>query len=201
MRARLAIASSGVSVELREVVLRDKPANMLEASPKATVPVLVLGEGKVLEESLDVMDWALGIADPESWLDFPGEQLAEMRTMIAILDGPFKSALDRYKYENRYDGVVSKKQRDLAVPFLRELNERLAVYPFLFGEHFSFADGATLPFVRQFAHVDRDWFWAQDWPHLIGWLDGFLASDRFATIMTKYPQWHQGDEPTRFGGG
>jgi len=193
MRARLALASSGCNVELREVVLRDKPPEMLEASPKGTVPVLVLPDGVVLEESLDVMRWALDQDDPEGWCDLPETALKEIDSLIEALDGPFKSALDRYKYENRYDGVVAKEQCDLAVPFLRGLDDRLAKTPYLFGERFTFADAAVAPFVRQYAHVDRDWFRAQEWPHLIGWLEAFLESDRFQAIMKKYPKWESGE--------
>jgi len=199
MRARLAIASSGINVELREVVLRDKPVEMIEASPKATVPVLILSDGTVLGESLDVMDWALGNSDRENLLDYPGETISEMRALIGELDGPFKTALDRYKYADRLEGVDAAAERDKGAVFLEILNERLGATQFLFGDRFSFADAAVLPFVRQFAHVDRDWFWAEDWPHLIRWLDGFLASERFASIMKKYPKWQAGDAPVMFG--
>ncbi len=198
MRARLAIASSGQEMELREVVLRDKPEQMIEASPKATVPVVILPDGKVLEESLDVMKWALSKNDPEGLRNFPDETLIEIDKLIEELDGPFKSALDRYKYENRYDGVVAKEQRDLAIPFLKRLDERLSKNTHLFGDRFTFADAAVAPFVRQFAHVDRDWFWQQDWPNLIGWLENFIESYRFKSIMTKYPQWKAGDPETLF---
>jgi len=193
MRARLAVAASRLTVELREVVLRDKPADMLEASPKGTVPVLVLPDGEVIEESLDVMEWALSRRDPEGWRDLPGDTFGQIEALIEELDGPFKSALDRYKYENRYDGVVAVEQRHLAVPFLLDLEKRLAASPYLFGDRFTFADAAVAPFVRQFAHVDRDWFWAQEWPHLIGWLERFLESSRFKAIMTKYPKWESGE--------
>ncbi len=200
MRARLAVMSSGQPVELREVVLRDKPAEMLEISPKGTVPVLQLTEGDVLEESLDVMHWALGQNDPEGLLDYPENTLTEMRLLVAELDGPFKSALDRYKYENRYDGVVAKEQRDLAIPFLHKLDGMLSSRVYLYSDKISFADLACAPFVRQFAHVDRDWFWSQNWPNLIRWLDAFLASERFAKIMEKYPQWQNADSGIKFGG-
>jgi glutathione S-transferase len=198
MRARLAIAASGQQVELREVVLRDKPEEMLAASPKATVPVLILADGTVLEESLDVIDWALGQNDRENWLELSGEQLDEIRGLIRTLDGPFKASLDRYKYENRFDGVSARAERDKGSDFIRELDQMLKGKRYLYGEVFSLADGAILPFIRQFAHVDKEWFWAQDWSNVLRWLGAFLASDRFISIMKKYPKWNAGDNQTTF---
>lgn len=198
MRARLALSASGQSVELREIVLRDKAPEMLEASPKGTVPVLVLTDGTVIEESIDIINWALSIDDLEGWLGFSETEMEVMRALIVEADGPFKDALDRYKYENRFDGVVAKEQRDIAVPFLQILDGLIGNQDFLFGNQFSLADGAILPFVRQFAHVDKDWFWSQDWSNLIRWLDAFLESERFSAIMEKYPKWQAGDEPVLF---
>lgn len=200
MRARLAIAACGVTVELREVVLRDKPDAMIQASPKATVPVLVLPGGSVIDESLDVMRWALSQADPESW--WPEERAArsEIETLVATNDGPFKSALDRYKYPNRYENemISEAEQRSIAAGHLRPLNERLERQSWLLGNRATLADYAILPFVRQFAHVDRGWFDAQPWPYLRDWLDRFLESDRFASIMRKHAQWRPGDAETMF---
>ena len=200
MRARLAIAASGIGLELREVVLRDKPPEMLEASPKGTVPVLVLDDGTVLEESLDVIDWALSQNDPEGLRDFPAEVLDQMNAMIEESDGPFKAALDRYKYPNRYENIVREDQRERGAEFIRKLDDQLDGSTYLFGERLSVADVSLLPFVRQFAHVDRDWFWAQDWQNVIRWLEAFLESERFKSIMVKYPQWKSGEEGVRFGG-
>ncbi len=190
MRARLALASSGLSVSLREVVLRDKPPEMIAASPKATVPVLVLPEGDVLEESLDVMNWALGRSDPENWL---GGDRGEIDELVTQNDGPFKHHLDRYKYENRYDGAVAEEHRTEAALILRELDKRLSNSDWLCGANATFADYAILPFVRQFANTDRAWFDVQDWNHLLAWLERFLASERFKSVMEKYPQWSAGD--------
>lgn len=187
MRARLALASSGIVVELREVLLRDKPAALLEVSPKATVPVLVLPE-RVIDESYDIMLWALAQADPEGWLAGRDDAL------IAKLDGGFKTALDRYKYGK--DDVEAA--RSAASAFLAGLNETLAHQPCLSGPHYGLADMASLTFIRQFANVDRPWFDAQPWPHLRAWLDNFLASRRFAAIMRKYPAWQSGDAITPF---
>lgn len=199
MRARLALASSGQGVVLREVILRDKPEEMLLASPKATVPVLILEDGNVLEESIDIMHWAMRQSDREGLRDFPAPVLEEMDALIGHSDGSFKQALDRYKYPNRYIGVERDEQREAGAQFIRQLDGQLAGRSYLFGECLSFADLAILPFVRQFAHVDRDWFWQQPWPNVIKWLEAFIDSERFAAIMTKYPQWKSGEDGVIFG--
>ena len=192
MRARLALQSGGITVELREVVLRDKPAQMLHASPKGTVPVLLAG-GDVVEESLDVMLWALGRNDPEGWLDMP----ATGHALIAECDGAFKTALDRYKYASRHPEADAEEERAKASLFLHRLDQTLVGKNWLFGE-ISLADMAMLTFVRQFANVDRAWFDAEPWPDLQRWLEAFLASNRFLSIMQKYPQWQPGDAVTFF---
>ena len=192
MRARLALASSGEQVELREVVLRDKPAEMLAASPKGTVPVLVLANGGVLEESRDIMDWALSENDPEGLTDWPAAELEAMWALIETFDGPFKTALDRYKYATRYADRDEAAERATAAGHLAGLEAMLEGRPYLFGDRIRLADMALLPFVRQYAHVDMDWFRAQPWPNVIRWLDAFLASDRLQAVMAKYPQWQSG---------
>ena len=199
MRARLALASTRTSVELREVVLREKPAEMLEVSPKGTVPVLIMQDGTILEESRDIMDWALDKKDLEGWKNFSQEELAQMDKLIDESDGPFKKALDAYKYGNRDDAIDTTKERSDGAEFIFKLNNMLEGQANLFGSKFSYADAAILPFVRQFAHVDRDWFWSQDWQHVINWLEAFLESRRFKEIMPKYPQWKTGDEGIPFG--
>lgn len=191
MRARLALASSGVKVQLREIVLRDKPAHMLQASPKGTVPVLVLANGSVLDESLDIMRWALAQSDPEGW--WPNNEAArdEINHLIAQNDGPFKNALDRYKYPNRYEGESNEKNdwRTKGAAFLSDLNARLAKSKWLIGEDPSLADYAIAPFVRQYANVDKNWFAARDWVHLQQWLSAILEAPRFAVIMEKFTVW------------
>lgn len=185
MRARLALHVAEIAVEHREVVLRSKPQAMLDVSPKGTVPVLVLAGGTVLEESLDVMRWALARHDPEGWLA-PG---AAMAPLIAACDGGFKYHLDRYKYAARYDNADATAHRDAALAYLRTLDDRLRVTPELFGDRMSMADAAIFPFVRQFALTDRDWFDRQALRGLRAWLDRHLASPRFAAIMARYPPW------------
>ena len=190
MRARLALAASGTQVHLREVVLRDKPDAFLAASPTATVPCLVTETGPI-DESLDIMKWALAQNDPEGWLDMPPEG----HGWIARADGPFKDALDRTKYATRYPDEDPEAQRGKAAEFLHDLDAQLNDWIF---DRPTLADYAILPFVRQFAFIDKTWFDAQDWPALHHWLDRFLTSQRFESIMTKYPQWQPGDAPTSF---
>ncbi|MEO0913929.1 MAG: glutathione S-transferase [Pseudomonadota bacterium] len=190
MRARLALLVSGVAVELREIVLREKPQAFLEASPSATVPCLVGPEG-VIDESLDIMIWALRQCDPEGWLEMPAAGFE----WIARADGPFKAALDRTKYASRYPEVDPVEARAKAAAFLGDLDAALDGW--LFGRP-TLADYALLPFVRQFAFIDKAWFDAQPWPGVQGWLARFLASERFGAIMGKYPPWREGDAPVIF---
>lgn len=190
MRARLAIAVSQRPVELREVVLRDKPQEFLDLSPTATVPCLKAGRD-VLDESLDIMIWALNQNDPSAWLDMPEAG----HDWIARADGPFKSALDRTKYASRYPDEDTGGARDKAGQFLTDLDAQIDDWIF---DKPSLADFAILPFVRQFAFIDKAWFDAQPWPNLQHWLERFLASPEFAQIMDKYPQWQPGDPPVLF---
>lgn len=194
MRARLALVSAGIETELREIVLRDKAPEFLESSPKGTVPVVVAGD-TIIEESLDIMHWALNRVDPEGWLDFPDDGNA----LIEECDGPFKTALDRYKYQNRHDSDPELERENGAV-FLRKLDAMLSAVPYLYGDTPRLPDMAIVTFVRQFANTDRIWFDAQDWPHLRDWLDRFTESERFARIMQKYPKWQAGDPVTVFPG-
>ena len=190
MRARLALAVSGAAIRIREVVLRDKPAAMLAASPKGTVPVLVLPDGTVIDESLDIMHWALAGNDPENWL---ASEPAGTAALIAECDGPFKHALDRYKYPDRYEGVDPLAQRAAGLAILQEWNARIAdAGGHLLAPHRTHADMAIFPFVRQFAATDRDGFAAQDLPALQAWLAGHLASPLFKSVMTKHAQWQPG---------
>ena len=192
MRARLAIAASGQACELREVVLRNKPAALLAASPKATVPVLVLPDGTVLEQSLDIMWWALRRHDPDQWLAPNGSSEAEILALVAECDGPFKQALDRCKYPERHPDTSLEAQRSKASGWLVQLDARLAATGHLLGHHGTLADMAIAPFVRQFAAIDSGWWAAQPWPHLQAWLARWLASPLLGQVMHKYPPWQEG---------
>ncbi|MES2686233.1 MAG: glutathione S-transferase [Pseudomonadota bacterium] len=196
MRARLALAVSAEPHEHREVVLRAKPAEMLTVSPKGTVPVLVLPDGEVIDESLDIMRWALARHDPAQWLSPTGASAEEMEALIAGNDGNFKQHLDRYKYPNRYpqesagdDAGFALSHRSEAARWLAQLDARLRD-GWLCGRKACLADMAILPFIRQFAHTDADWFAAQPWPRLQAWLAAFEASALYTGVMGKHAPWH-----------
>lgn len=194
MRARMSIIASRQSCLLREVVLRDKPSEMLDISPKATVPVLLLPDGQVVDESIDIMHWVLALNDPENWLS----NTAESSVLISEFDGPFKHHLDRYKYGNRYKSDESLEHRQHGLQFLEQLNARLEHNAYLMSDAVNLADIAIFPFIRQFANTDRDWFDALNLGNLQNWLANHLASQLFLAIMQKYPQWKTGDENVRF---
>ena len=188
IRARLAIAVSSTCCELREVRLSSKPDAMLAASPKGTVPVLVLPDGNVIDESLDIMRWSLAKHDPERWLE--GDDAA----LIGRNDGPFKHDLDRYKYPERY-GVDPLKHRAMGMEFLRELDGRLDRTNQLCGPVRSMTDAAIMPFVRQFAAVDQTWFSDQPLDRLKVWLADHISSELFSMIMLQVAPWSPGDGP------
>lgn len=189
MRARLALHVSGVSYEHREVALKNKPAEMLAASPKGTVPVLCLSTGEVLAQSLDIMRWALQQSDPQAWLPTTPEAWAFAQEEIALNDGEFKAHLDRYKYPQRFgltDGVTHRTQ---GAEVLMRWQKRLQAHACLSGAQWGWLDACVAPFVRQFARTDRTWFDAQPWPELVQWLSTFEASEDFAAVMHKHPLW------------
>jgi len=196
MRARLALQAASIKVELREVALRQKPAAMLSISPKGTVPVLQIDNGKVIAESLDIMHWALQQNDPENWL--PPASTPAAHELINTNDNEFKAWLDRYKYADRYPEHPQAYYRQQAEQFLATLESRLQQTPYLSTAHFSLTDAAILPFIRQFAAVDASWFQQAPYPLLTAWLQNFTNSARFTAIMHNYSAWQPGDPPTRF---
>ncbi len=197
IRARLAIKVSGVRVALREVALRDKPAALLLASGKATVPVLQLPDGRVLEQSLEIMRWALEQHDPQGWLGLQEQE--EALALIALNDGPFKQALDRYKYAPRHPERPAHAWRDEAVELmLAPLNTRLAGRHFLLRDTPSLADMAIAPFMRQFAAVDPGWFDSAPFGPLQAWTKRIVSSELFDSVMTKFTAWRPGDAETIF---
>jgi glutathione S-transferase len=185
MRARMALQIAGIAVEHREVALRNKPAAMLAVSPKGTVPVLVMLDGWVIDESLDIMRWALEQADPEHWLD----QDADADALIAAIDDPFKHHLDRMKYAARYPGADPVMHREAGLAILRTFEQRLHAHTYLAGAAIRLVDIASFPFVRQFARADLAAWQAASLPNVQRWLDGLITSPLFAAIMTRHSIW------------
>ena len=179
MRARMALRYSGVPLTTVEVSLKAKPVEMLALSPKGTVPVLVCADGRVIEQSLDIMRWALAQKDPDNWLG------PDSAALIEENDHVFKTHLDRYKYAIRYPEQPMEHYRAQGEQFLQHLEDLLGHAPYLAGDRLSLADVALAPFVRQFAHVDREWFEQAPYPHLRVWLERFLASALFTSVMAK----------------
>lgn len=198
MRARLALASAGVQCTHREILLRDKPSAMLDASPKGTVPVCILPDGRVLEESLDLAFWALKQSDPEGWLAPWSAAPDRANQLVARNDGPFKHHLDRYKYTTRYEDSDATEHRDEGLKILEELDRDLTPTGYLAGEYFTFLDAAIVPFVRQFRIADEEWFDGLPLSALQTWLQKFIMSDRFAITMKKYPVWDGKADRHRF---
>ncbi|GBQ50561.1 glutathione S-transferase [Komagataeibacter sucrofermentans] len=192
MRARLALLASETPCTLREVKLAAKPAAMLRASPKGTVPVLVLPDGRVMAESLEIMDWALARHDPLHWR--PGTR----HDLIARNDGPFKYHLDRYKYATRYQSDALH-HRGEALHILHDLEAALHSAPFLHGARPGMTDAAIAPFVRQFVATDPDGFATCALPRVRGWLEAFLATPLFGRAMKRVAPWREGDAPVLVG--
>ncbi len=188
MRARMALLHAGRDFEAVEVSLRDKPASLLTLSPKATVPVLQLPDGIVIEESWDIMRWALAAPDEQGW--WTRAQSPANLDLVQRNDGDFKHHLDRWKYPQRYprETLTPEAHRDEALEvLLRPLEARLQSAPYLGGTTPCATDLAVMPFVRQFASVDTDWFASLDLPSLRSWLNGWLANPLFAACMVKLP--------------
>lgn len=200
MRARLAIVLAELKVELREIVLKNKPAQMLAISPKGTVPVLELVETdgssrRVIEESRDILQWALEQHDPQAVLDV---EPASAQALIEQNDNEFKHWLDRYKYSDRYPELSQLEYRERGEVFLQVLETLLAKHRYLLGDTISSADIGIMPFVRQFAHVDQDVFYQLPYPHLQQWLRDWLQHPAFQQVMVKLPAWQEGDQAVVF---
>lgn len=191
IRARMAITYASITLELREVALANKPAAMLAISPKGTVPVLQLSD-RVIDESLQVMEWALNQSDPENWLALDSQQ--EQLSLIEENDNEFKAWLDKYKYWDRFPEQSQQDYRIKAENFLSKLESRLQKNSYLFGDKICMADIAIFPFIRQFAFVDKSWFDQSDYPSVQCWLDQFLQSTLFEQVMIKQAVWQQPDD-------
>ena len=192
MRARLALLEANQKVEIREILLKEKPVEFLQASPSSTVPCLLIDD-RIIDESLDIMTWALNKNDPGNFLDMPDLGY----DLINENDGPFKLALDKTKYHSRYPDENPKSNREKASSFIHKL-ENILEGSFLFGEDPKLADIAVLPFIRQFALVDKIWFDQQPWQKVVVWLNLFLESKRFTDIQQKYVPWKSGTNSVFF---
>jgi len=200
MRARLGIVFAELQVELREIVLKNKPTQMLAISAKGTVPVLQLAEAdsskkRVIEESRDILQWALQENDPHSLLN---TDLVSAHALIEQNDNDFKHWLDRYKYADCHPELTQLEYRQRGEMFLQVLEQLLAKHKYLLGDNISIADIGIMPFVRQFAHVDREVFYSLPYPHLQQWLKDWLEHPAFQQVMIKYQPWQEGDETVVF---
>ena len=196
MRARMAIHISDQRCELREVLLRDKPPSMLQYSAKGTVPVLILQDGKVIDESIDVIDWALNLNDPDDWQRSKDKE--KTKELIKINDGEFKYHLDRYKYSKRYDNEDPEFHRKKCLKFIESINNELNNSEYIFDDNISYADIVLLPFIRQFRIADMEWFDSLPYDNLKKWLSSFLDSSLLHSIMKKYDLWKEGDKSIVF---
>lgn len=201
MRARMGILLAKQTVVMRAIVLKNKPLEMLKASAKATVPVLVLDESQVIDESLEIMLWALGKNDPCDLLCRDEvDALSAMLALINTNDNEFRVQLDKYKCAKRYHESSESQYRQKCEEFIHHLEQRLSVYDFVMGPAPSLVDYAILPFIRQFSRVDRKWYTQAPYPHLQKWLKGHLQSPLFSRAMRKYPLWLDDYETVLFGG-
>jgi glutathione S-transferase len=186
IRARMTLIYAQLIVELREVALKSKPHHMLDISPKGTVPVLQLPGGEVLDQSLQIMRWALMQRDVNNLLSDPVSH-----KLVLQNDFQFKDKLDRYKYSIGYPELSYEAHRENTLFYPQYLNSILASHRYLCGERMSVVDLAIFPFIRQYCFVDKGWFDDQPWPYLQQWLDDFLTTPEFAICMQKHPVWHE----------
>jgi len=196
MRARLGLLFAGLQVELREITLKNKPPQMLVISPKGTVPVLQLLNGTVIEESREIMTWALEQQDAQGLL--AAQTLPQANTLIDKNDNEFKYWLDRYKYADRHLEMSQAEYRQRGEAFLQMLEELLIKNPYLLGERITIADIGIMPFVRQFAHVNRKVFYDLPYPNLQRWLQDWLNHPLFLQAMTKFAPWQEKDDVVVF---
>ena len=195
MRARLAIKASGVIVEIREVKLKNKPEELLNISPKATVPVLYISSKKIIEESLDIMKWALEINDPLKLLKQEKLNRIEVHNTLNKLENDFKQNLDRYKYSSRFDQPNPELYRDKNLKILNEFNNLLQHNKGIYSSHLSLLDYAIFPFIRQFRNVNSVWFDSLELKFLKSWLYELIDSDEFSSIMKKNLIWEPNQKP------
>ena len=198
MRARLAIRYSGIEVELREVDLNNIPKALSDISSDETVPVIVFPDATIIDESWDIVKWAVAGNDPDRWLGSEASLLQDAEMLVETNDYSFKQDLDHYKYADRYPEYPMQHYRNEGEEFLIELEDRLSENRYLSANSISISDIAVLPFIRQFALVDKEWFDSTPYTKVQAWLNTFLESELFESVMRKYPLWIDGDEPILF---
>ncbi len=201
MRARMALVYCNIQVELREVDLKNKPQDLVLLSPKATVPVLLKADKSLLDESMDIIFWAMSVHDNHDWSKFNTEQQKIAKLLIIENDSDFKKYLDKYKYSQRFPEHSEHSYRQQGEQFLNKLNDRLLVSEFLIKDSLSYVDIAIAPFIRQFANVDFEWFKQSQYQPLVKWLSGILNSPIFMAAMQKYSVWQSGDTKIIFPAG
>jgi glutathione S-transferase len=200
MRARLAIYKAKYPVVLRDIVLSNKPQCMLDVSSKGTVPVLVLTSNQVIDESLAIMLWALQENDPKDMLhSYDKAILTDMLELIEQFDIGFKTSLNAYKCAKRYQESNVVECRQLCEVYLAQLELRLTNHTFLYSNQESLADIALVPFIRQFARVERQWYLQSPYSRLRQWLNRYLHSPSFTKVMAKYPLWLESQQQVVFG--
>ena len=195
MRARLALRSSKIIVEVREIKLQEKPPEFLKLSPKGTVPVLIRTSGEVIEESLDIISWALSVNDPQKWLAKGKLEDQEIAKLLDDLENEFKINLDKYKYTGRFSEANQNLYRDKNLYFLKKLNFYIKNNKALNCKHLTLIDYAIFPFIRQFRNVDQDWFDKLNLNFLSKWINQIIDSEEFSSIMKKFKKWEPNDIP------
>ena len=195
MRAHMALKYAGLNVELREVKLSDMPEEALRLSSNATVPLLVLDDGSFMDESWDIVKWALEQSDPDHWLGKDKEHLLDAEILIETNDYSFKEDLDHYKYADRHPEHTEEYYRERCEEFIEELEDMLSENTFLLSDKLSLADIGVFPFVRQFSMVDEEWFAEAPYPKLRHWLHSLIDSALFQQVFKKHDLWRLGDDP------
>ena len=192
MRAHMALKYSGIKTELREVDLNDYPPQALKISAKATVPVLLLPDGTVIDESWDILKWSLAQNDPDNWSGENGEHELDAEILIETNDFSFKEDLDHYKYADRYPEHSEEYYRQACEVFIKELEEMLSENRFLLADQISLADIGVFPFIRQFSQVDKEWFDAAPYPNVRRWLNQLIDMELFQQVFQKHEIWKEG---------
>jgi len=193
MRAHMALKNAGIKIELREVELKNMPQQLLDLSPDATVPVLLLSDGEVMTESWDIVKWALSQHDPENWSGNDNEYFLDAEILIETNDYSFKLDLDHYKYADRHPEQTQEQYRIACETFIEELEDMLSDKRYLLADKISLADIGVFPFVRQFSLVDKDWFEQSDYPAVRNWLQQLIDTDLFQHVFQKHELWQAND--------